>query len=277
MDIPQTIEIPANNPDAPPLQGRILPVERETASTEPETTRLLARVEHYLELAEAEKNADALALTGCPDLREARLAVLGARQTGIPLYVLIDADEEGETSGGDSLLACLICLQALGIAGFAAMLPADLLEPPSWLRELETHAAIPLYAGQAGSLRNMQSLAEQREELVLCGGKAVHYLEEDFSATGPIACEPDMSEAILEAEDQGCDLLLFRVETQEDAEYLSENLHMALDAVGFLAEGEEVLEAALFHYPGRALIDARSDVPEERMQFLAEGYGAVIR
>lgn len=273
MDLPERISFLSE----PPVQARALPVIKERIADEPDDGALVGRVEDYLRLAKEATGTQALALVGFPDLREARLAVLGARQSGLPLYVLLEADEEGETRGGDSLLACLVCLQELGIAGLAAQLPADSTEPPVWLDELAAHTKISLFAGHIGSLRPVEAKSEIADELVLCGAKAVYYLDEDFTATEPIPCEPGLSEAILEAEDQGCDLLLFHVETVEDAEYLGERFHMALDAVGFLAEGEEALEAALLHYPGRALVDARSDVPEDRMRFLAEGYGAMIR
>lgn len=262
------------------------------------------RVEDYASSAAvlASRGKELLLLDRFPGLAEARLAVLGARQQGLPLLVRLSGHaEEGED---DSDLACLLCLQSLGAAGFG---PAGGEE--GWPEKLLPYSNIPLLANAPPAAQDFRALldagiriveadipprrwdaqAEGRygsvprpprpedSPLLLCRENGVYYLEEDFTVSEPIFCELDMSAAILDMEDTGADALLFEVKDLEDAEYFGRNVHMAKNPVCLLAGGEEALEAALLFYPGRALVDSRSDVPEDRMRFLAGGYGAVIR
>ena len=113
--------------------------------------------------------------------------------------------------------------------------------------------------------------------LLLTDEERVYYLEEDFTTAGPIACETDMSEAILRAEAEGADALLFHVRNVDDAYRLGQDAHMAGIAAVILADSEEALEAALLVYCGRPLVDSRSDADPDVMQTLAEGYGAIMR
>jgi 5-methyltetrahydrofolate--homocysteine methyltransferase len=281
MDSPSTSALPQNGLIRESVS---LPVEPLPAPKETNTALLADRVEAFVNLAAeaVEQGAKAILLYGGRNLRDTRIAVLGARQPGVPVYVLMDTGESGETAEGDSLLACLLCLQELGIAGFGWRHSSPDTDMPALWRELAPYAKVPLIIEESGGL-SLLSPAESRPPrpedapLLLCAGSGVYYLEEDFTITSSLPCEPDMCGEILEAEDEGSDVLLFHVETLEDAEHLGRNCHLAVDAVGILAESEEALEAALLHYPGRALVDARSDVPEERLQYLAEGYGAVVR
>jgi 5-methyltetrahydrofolate--homocysteine methyltransferase len=281
MDSPVTIAILQ---DGNIREGIVIPVEPLPAPKETHTALLADRVEASVNLAAevVEQGAKAILLHGGRNLRDTRIAVLGARQPGVPVYVLMEAGEPGETADGDRLLACLLCLQELGIAGFGWRLSAPDTEKSALLRELAPYATVPLMIEESGGLSlitpaNPRPPRPEDAPLLLCAGSGVYYLEEDFTITEPLPCEPDMCGESLEAEDEGGDVLLFHVATLEDAEHLGHNCHLAVDAVGILAESEEALEAALLHYPGRALVDARSDLPEERLQFLAEGYGAVVR
>ena len=66
-----------------------------------------------------ESGVSSLWLTGFTSLCQARSAVLSVRNCGLPVYIcLVTGDEAGTTLDGDSLLACLLCLQGLGIKGF---------------------------------------------------------------------------------------------------------------------------------------------------------------
>ena len=91
-----------------------------------------------------------------------------------------------------------------------------------------------------------------------------------------IACEVDMARAILDAEDSGCQALLFHIAERKDPYLLSQNAYKAATAACLFAESEELLEEALILHNGRALIDRRSNVRRETLEELAKGYGALI-
>lgn len=114
-------------------------------------------------------------------------------------------------------------------------------------------------------------------EIVVCNETEVFYLSEDFELSKPVKCGLDMADEIMEAESEGCDVILVHLTCNEDAYCFSQSAHMAKLPVSFLAETEEALEAGLIYYNGRAIIDSRSEVPRTQLETLAAGYGAVLR
>lgn len=275
-------------------------------------TPYLELIEYYAERALVKKRerADKLLLRDMPGLSEARAAVLGARTARLPVYVSVRTEAGGHAAEPEELLACLICLQELGVAAFGLDARTVTAELTAALSELLPYAKTPLFVrlknadenAYAALLRagvdfvfadDAQYEAAQRAAqaarpvqhpprpedapLLLCDTSGVYYLEEDFTLSEEIECSLDMAEEILEREDEGEDALCFHIETVDDAHFFGLNTHMMRGAVCILAEGAELLEIALAHYPGRALIDARSDVEEQALAALAAGYGAVIR
>ncbi len=113
--------------------------------------------------------------------------------------------------------------------------------------------------------------------LLLADENRVHYLEEDCSLSQEITCNLDMSEAILEQEDEGIDAVVFAIGSIEDAYCFGQNAHLVSTPVCLLAQTEEALEMALLYYNGRAIIDARCTIDSQILHTLAQGYGAVIR
>ncbi len=85
-------------------------------------------------------------IQGMESLCEARAAVLGARQSRLPILVTLTIHDSGMTSMSCDPLAALICLQELGISAFGLQCddgPHALLEP---LRRLAPYAKVPLIA-----------------------------------------------------------------------------------------------------------------------------------
>ena len=106
---------------------------------------------------------------------------------------------------------------------------------------------------------------------------AAFYLDEgNLMFSDPIPCQYDMAGAILAAEDLGCDVLNFYVETLEDAENFAANSHMIRMPICITSHNEVALELALAEYNGRAFVDLQSEVPDEEIYTLAQGYGAVV-
>lgn len=266
----------------------------------------LEQIEFYSRQAFSAGQAGAEHLTlHMPGLHEARAAVLGARGAQLPLYVLFSTDE----SEPEKLLAALLCLQTLDIAGFGLEFTHVNSAIISLYAELAPYAKVSLVASpvqvspadraalaRAGvevlflpseqqpdhefaSLQTRLTIPPRPESapLLLCDASGVYYLEEDFTLSQEIDCSRDMLESILEQEELAVDALYFRIKTPDDAYFFGLNIHMARCAVCIRAEGAELLEFALILYSGRALIDARSDVDKATLQALAKSYGAVIR
>lgn len=105
----------------------------------------------------------------------------------------------------------------------------------------------------------------------------VYYLDETIEFSEPVPCRSDMTDDILDAEKVVCDVLCIEVATQDEAYAISiNNGHMDQMPVAILADDEAALEAALFYYNGRVVIDSRSAVEPEILEALAREYGAVI-
>ncbi|MFV0400263.1 MAG: hypothetical protein ACK5LX_06535 [Oscillospiraceae bacterium] len=269
----------------------------------------LEAVTLYAELAlRALPGHDVISLEGFGTLQELRLALLGARQAGLPVYGFLGVEEDGESEEGDDPLAALICLQALGLSGFGIQGRGEELD--GILPRLLPYAEIPLGIlperegvmfqyfndgarfASAPEGESAEALAVKLERftasprrllrpedspILLADGSGVYYLEEDFSLSAPILGERDLAEEILEQEDLGVDALLFYIRTAEDADHFAANAHLPRLPVCLLSEDPVLLEACLLAYPGRAMIDARSEAEENTLRLLAEGYGAVVR
>lgn len=105
-------------------------------------------IDTYAEQALTLRDAGAglILIGGMETLCEARAAVLGARQSRLPVLVTLAIDDSGMTPMGSDPLAALICLQELGIFAFGLQCdagPQALLEP---LRRLAPFAKVPLMA-----------------------------------------------------------------------------------------------------------------------------------
>lgn len=276
-------------------------------------TDYLALIEAYHRQAQAKKAAGAscLFLGGMPGLLQARAAVLGTRSAGLPLYVTLAVAGQEAPLEEHELLAALICLQELGIAGFGLDFSAVTGEVLELFTALAPYAKVPLVARPQSAtnadrfsalVRAGASLLCCTEEnriaassaiaaaqpsprpprledtpLLLCSETGVYYLEEDFTLSEEIDCELDMLEEILEQEDQAVDALCFHITTMDDAHGFGRNAYLARCAVALLAEDSDALEMALTLYNGRALIDARSDLEDGVLDNLAAAYGAIIR
>ncbi len=265
----------------------------------------------YAELGFKAKSSGAKAFL-CKDftsLLDSRCALLGLRQTKLRVYVSLYLSDDAETIDGTDPLAALICLQELGLAAFGVNAELDVVEKIAPI--LAPYAHIPLFSTTERA-SNLPLLLEARinmldmtdfsdkecavvevmaesfsqserlprpedSPLLLADERQVYYLEEDFTLSEPIDCELDIPEQILEAEDSSFDALLFHIKNHDDAINFSQSSYMARCAVCFLAESEELLEVALMHYTGRAIIDSRSDLDDAAMEALAIGYGAIIR
>ena len=152
------------------------------------TTPFGHTVNRYAACAEKMKEAgcDVLQFTRMPSITEARAAILGARRSGLPVWIGADIDREGEDmEDGTDVLATFITLQSLGAAAFGFGRPdsGELILPS--LERIAPYAAIPLYArpeclteeedGEQGEVMTPAEYEELAERFVrlgveICGG-----------------------------------------------------------------------------------------------------------
>ncbi|MBC8570976.1 homocysteine S-methyltransferase family protein [Zongyangia hominis] len=294
-------------------------------------TPFLELVNIYSEQAFALKNAgvDLIVCETMISMTGMRAAVLGARQTGLPLYVTMSMNEEGETLDGSNMLSCMIAAQSLGVKAFGInctgrfdklteqierLIPyaqVPLIAKPS-LGEPDAHGEYPmtpeefaaamkqvLDAGASmvggccgatpahiAALRLMvesydfagRKLPQPNpEDIIACSYDETFFLTEDLEFSEPLSCEVDMTEDILEAEDEGWDAVLVEVPTPDDAYHFAQNAHMTDLPVAFLSDNESALEMALIYYPGRAIVcSSMTDLEREVLEKICEGYGALL-
>jgi len=116
-----------------------------------------------------------------------------------------------------------------------------------------------------------------KEEIWAAGEKQVFYLDGGIEFSEPILCENDMADEIIRLEHQGEEAICIQPETADDGYNVSlNNANLTMLPVVFLCDDEDALDSALFFYNGRAMVDSRSLIPEERLREVAKRYGAVV-
>lgn len=294
-------------------------------------TPFLELVNIYSEQAFALKQAgvDLIICETMISMTGMRAAVLGARQTGLPLYVTMTMNEEGDTLDGSDMLSCLIAAQSLGVSAFGINCTHHFARLKEQIRRMAPYAQVPLIVKpnleESGARGNAQTTPEEfaasmkealdagasivggccgttpahiaalsemlesydfagrrlprpdPEDIIACSYDKTFFLTEDLEFSEPLSCEVDMTEDILEAEDQGWDAVLIEVPTPDDAYHFAQNAHMADLPVGFVSDNESALEMALIYYPGRALVSSSmTDLERDVLEKICEGYGALL-
>ncbi|MCI9196259.1 MAG: hypothetical protein HFF14_11915 [Angelakisella sp.] len=284
---------------------------------------------HYAAAAKkaAAWGADSVLIQRARTLLQARAGVLGAREAGLPVYVMLEITGEGEgLGGGGDILAAFITLQELGVAALGLCSPVTgvILEALEEVapccrvplmavtRDLTGELPVPetraLFASRTARLAALgadwqgileagapeveaavAALLEEpvpairrvdyrgEEEIWAAGEKQVFYLDGGIEFSDPILCQSDMADEIIQLEHQGEEAICIQPETADDGYNISlNNANLTMLPVVFLSDDEEALDNALFYYNGRAMVDSRSLIPEERLEEIAGRYGAVV-
>ena len=235
------------------------------------------------------KGFDVIIADNMRSLPHCRAAILGAKQTKLPLIVTLEIEADGETNLGCDLAAALIVCQSLGAEAFALSSRVSsrevLLE---YIEEISQYSTIPLLI-KLNFAENPQTFSQNFLKIkdkkflrydgtiFMASETEPYFLDEFFEQSKPILCGFDMADELLEAEETSEDVLTVQVDTIEDAYNFAENSYMLNKAVSFLSDSEEALEMALLLYNGRAFVDSRSNMDEKALKNIAEGYGAIIR
>ncbi len=119
-------------------------------------------------------------------------------------------------------------------------------------------------------------LINHQDIILLATARELFYLDENLELSPPLPCGVDMWEELIGLEESGCDVICVLVETPDDAYHLSLNSHLANLPLALLSDSPEALEAALFYYHGRGIIDSRSALDRGLLDSLALRHGAVV-
>ncbi len=123
----------------------------------------------------------------------------------------------------------------------------------------------------------ISEIEKQDMSLVFADENQVFFLEPDTTEFSPaIECAPDMSEEISDICDESYDILTVAINTPDDAIDFARNMHMSTLPVAFLSDDEISLKMALMLYQGRAIVDGRTLIDEDKLKAIADKYGAVI-
>lgn len=262
-----------------------------------------------------EEGATSFVLDGITELSELRAALLACRKFEKPVIAVLDIDSEADDTVGGSELAYLITLQKLGLdaIGFNALPDSDIDKLFAIVGEIMKFSEIPLYVkldentaypmfvkrfdGLGEVVFDCSELDENRIEAVR---KAVsdfsesqikhedisfvasNHLQafflnpEHITFSPPIDIECDMSDELIDFDDECYDAVIVEINTHDDGFRLSQNLHWLELPVMFRAETAEALRMALCYYNGRALVDSECSIEDDRLEELVSEFGAIL-
>lgn len=144
-------------------------------------TPFLDIVNIYAEQALALKygGADLLLADNMISLSHCRAAILGCKQSGLPVMVILDVEPDGETHLGCDLVAALIVCQSLGADAFGLTCRDGLEHLVEHVEEMAPYATIPLIAKPDAEQYDPKTWAKAMLRLyqsgvqILGGGKGV--------------------------------------------------------------------------------------------------------
>lgn len=114
--------------------------------------------------------AQLLLADGVTSVPEARAAVLGGRQTGLPVVVCVELDDEGETPEGIPFAAILASVQHLGAAAVGFRCSGDRIDTLSILGQHAAFAAVPLMPVLRSRGRSPEEIQVHAMQALRAGG-----------------------------------------------------------------------------------------------------------
>lgn len=120
-------------------------------------------------------------------------------------------------------------------------------------------------------------LDDQLGDIILADTRQLYNLYcENIEFSEPLTCSVDMTDELLELEEENYDVILVNIDSVDDARDFAQNAHIAKLPVCFSSHDESALRLALLLYHGRAMIDCDSSIDPEELKRIAKKYGAVI-
>ena len=244
-------------------------------------------------------------------LWDMRAGVLAAKNADIPVIVTMKVDDEGINESDTDYIAALITLQALGAAAFGIECTYGTEEAADLIKKAYPHAEIPLIAVtdieklsdsdiemlnengasiymDTGACKDKEKLAklrsldtkfrygEEKDSYAAAIFREAFFLPEYLEFSEPLRCDLDMSDEIIDFDDEAINAIYIHLGSTDDGAYLADNAIMSRLPFIIRADDPTTLEAALRYYQGRLIVDTRCDIDEKTLLQLTKKYGAVV-
>ena len=255
--------------------------------------------------------ADIILLRNFEKLWDMRAGVLAAKNADIPVIVTMKVDDEGLNESDTEYIAALITLQALGAAAFGIECTCGAEETAELIKKAYPHAEIPLIAvadidrlsdsdiemlnengaamyidtASCTDIKKIEKLlsleprfryGEEKDSYAAAIFREAFFLPEYLEFSEPLRCDLDMSDEIIDFDDETINAIYIHLGSTDDAAYLADNAIMSRLPFIIRADDPTTLEAALRYYQGRLIVDTRCDIDEKTLSQLTKKYGAVM-
>jgi len=255
--------------------------------------------------------ADIILLRNFEKLWDMRAGVLAAKNADIPVIVTMKVDDEGLNESDTEYIAALITLQALGAAAFGIECTCGAEETAGLIKKAYPHAEIPLIAAadidklsdsdiemlnengaamyidtaSCTDIKKIEKLlsleprfryGEEKDSYAAAIFREAFFLPEYLEFSEPLRCDLDMSDEIIDFDDETINAIYIHLGSTDDAAYLADNAIMSRLPFIIRADDPTTLEAALRYYQGRLIVDTRCDIDEKTLSQLTKKYGAVM-
>lgn len=107
----------------------------------------------------------------------------------------------------------------------------------------------------------------------------VFFLPEETSGlelSEALTCSYSLEDDLIDLDDDRVNVAVVRVDTEEEAQILSEAANMSRLPISILSDDAAVLEKALRLFHGRAIVDSHSELDESVLAEIAARYGALV-
>ena len=267
----------------------------------------------YLEKITVLKDSGAsfILLQNQNNLCDMRAGVLAAKDVDIPVFVTMNVNDDGISESENDYIAALITLQAMGADAFGIECTDGIESLNRLIKHAFPHAAIPLIAvidTEKYSEQDILSLAENGASVFIdksswknhnilqklsqakmrfdettekdCYAAAIDceafFLPDNLELSEPVICGYDMSDELIDLDDENINAVHLFLNSTDDATLLSDKATMSRLPFIIHTNDTVILEAALRYYQGRLIVDSCCDIDENILKTLAEKYGAII-
>lgn len=245
------------------------------------------------------------------NLCDMRAGVLAAKDVDIPVFVTMNVNDEGISESENDYIAALITLQAMGADAFGIECTDGIESLNRLIKHAFPHAAVPLIAvidTETYSEQDILSLAENGVSVFIdksnwknrnilqalsktkirfdettekdCYAAAIDceafFLPDNLELSEPVICGYDMSDELIDLDDENINAVHLFLNSTDDAAVLSDKATMSRLPFIIHTNDTVILEAALRYYQGRLIIDSCCDIDENILKSLSDKYGAII-
>lgn len=245
------------------------------------------------------------------DLFNMRAGVLAAKTSGLPVFVVMEVDDEGKNDEDTDYIAALITLQAMGAAAFGIYCKDGIAAETALIKKAFPHAEIPLIAvvnTQTDSESRLRRISEkgasvfidaadhiqkdkieflknlpvrfnavsEKDSFAAAIDREVFFLSETLVLSEPLYCGYDMADRLIDFDDENVNAVYIELASADDASCLAENAHMTKLPIVIRSDDAIALEAALRYFQGRLIVDTKCSIDEQKLLSLAQKYGALL-